>query len=91
MRKMIFQFSKKKNDNMVFCSVWNTMLTGYEKNTCFEIFGDEKYGLFSSQKVDGNMIFIDYRKVLVLNFSEMGNTVFFLRQKVGGKMIFADY
>ena len=88
---MIFQFSKKTHDKMVFSSVWNTMLTGYEKNTCFEIFGDGNYGLFSSQKVDGNMIFIDYRKVLVLNFSEMGNTVFFLSQKVGGKMIFTDY
>ena len=29
------------------------------------------------QKVDGKMIFTDYWKVLVLNFSMMGNTVFF--------------
>ena len=33
--------------------------------------------VFLSQKVDGNMIFTDYWKVLVLNFSVMGNTVFF--------------
>ena len=32
--------------------------------------------VFLSQKVDGNMIFTDYWKVLVLTFSEMGNTVF---------------
>ena len=45
---------------------------------------------FLSQKVDGKMIFTDYWKVLVLNFSLTGNTVF-LRQKVNGKMIFTDY
>ena len=33
----------------------------------FELFGDEKYGLFLGQKVDGK-IFTDYGKVLVLNF-----------------------
>ena len=33
--------------------------------------------VFLNQKVDGNMIFTDYWKVLVLNFSVMGNTVFF--------------
>ena len=32
---------------------------------------------FLSQKVDGKMIFADYWKVLVLNFSVMGNMVFF--------------
>ena len=43
-----------------------------------------------AQKVDGKMIFTGYWKVLVLNFSLTGNTVF-LRQKVNGKMIFTDY
>ena len=33
--------------------------------------------VFLSQKVDGNMIFTDYWKVLVLIFSGMGNTAFF--------------
>ena len=37
------------------------------------------------------MIFTDYWKFFVLNFLEMGNTVFFLSQRVGGKMIFTDY
>ena len=45
--------------------------------------------VFLSQKVDGNMIFTDYWKVLVLTFSEMGNTV--LSQKVDGNMIFTEY
>ena len=47
------------------------------KSSCFEIFGVGKYGLFFSQKVDGKMISTDYGKVLVLNFSVMGNMVFF--------------
>ena len=54
--------------------------------------------VFLSQKVDGNMISTDYRKVLVLIFSEMGNTntVFFWAKKlierwhlvVTGKVLF---
>ena len=34
------------------------------------------------QKVDGKMIFTDYWKVLVLNFSVMGNTVFSWAKKL---------
>ena len=37
------------------------------------------------------MMFTDYWKVLVLNFSVIGNTVFFLSQEVDGKMIFTGY
>ena len=47
------------------------------KSSCFDLFGNGKYGLFLSQKVDGKMIFTDYWKGLVLNFSVMGNTFFF--------------
>ena len=36
------------------------------------------------------MIFTDYRKVLVWNFPEVGNTVL-LSQKVDGKMKLTDY
>ena len=43
----------------------------------FEFFGDDKYGSFLSQKVDGNLIFTDYWKILLLNFSGMGNRSFF--------------
>ena len=52
--------------------------------------------VFLSQKVDGNMIFTDYWKVLVLTFLEMGNTVFSWAKKlteiwyllVTGKILF---
>ena len=37
---------------------------------------------FLSQKVDGKIIFTDYWKVLILNFSVMGNTVFFSVKKL---------
>ena len=47
------------------------------KSSCFELFGGGKYGIFLSQEVDGKMIFTGYREVLVLNFSVMGNTIFF--------------
>ena len=52
------------------------------KSSCFNLFGNGKYGLFLSQKVDGNMIFTDYWKVLVLTFSEMGNTIFSWAKKL---------
>ena len=44
---------------------------------------------FLNQKVDGNMILIDYWNVLVLNFSGMGNTVFF--ETKSENIIFTDY
>ena len=47
------------------------------KSSCFNLFRNGKYGLFLSQKVDWKMIFTDYWKGLVLNFSVMGNIVFF--------------
>ena len=37
---------------------------------------------FLNQKVYGNLIFTDYWKVLVLNFWEMGNRVFFSDKKL---------
>ena len=61
---------------------------GLLKSSYFELFRDEKYGIFLRQKVDGKMIFIDYWKVLVLSFSLMGNTVFFFSENVDGKRIF---
>ena len=47
----------------------------------FWIFRAWKIRSFWAKKVDGN-IFIDYWKVLVLNFLEMGNTVIFWRKKL---------
>ena len=46
---------------------------------------------FLSHKVDVKMIFTDNWKVLVLNFSVMGNTVSFWAKKSMEKMIFTDY
>ena len=40
-------------------------------------FSEVENKVFFSQKVDRNMIFTDYWKVLVLNSSEIRNTVFF--------------
>ena len=59
------------------------------KGPLFWIFRTWKIRSFLGQKGDGN-IFTGYWKVLVLNFSGLGNTVF-LRQKVDGKIIFTDY
>ena len=60
---------------------WKNGIYWLLKSSCFELFGDGKDGLFLRQKVNGKMIFPDYwkvlvlgyRKVLVLNFSLMGN------------------
>ena len=52
---------------MIFIDYW--------KRSCFELFGDGKYGLFWVN-VGGKMIFTGYGEIIVLNFSEMGNTVF---------------
>ena len=58
-------------------SWWKDDIYWLLRSSCFELFGDGKYGLFLSQDVDGKMIFTGYWKVLVSNFSVMGNTVFF--------------
>ena len=60
------------------------------RSSCFELFGDGKYGLFLSKEVNGKMIFTGYWEVLVLKFSVMGNTVFFSEKKVDEKIIFAS-
>ena len=62
----------------------------YWKSSCFELFGNGKLGLLLRQKIDGKMILTDYKKVLVFNFTGMGNTVFF-EAKIDGKMIFTGY
>ena len=83
MRKMIFQFLKKQKDAIFFSVEYHVYWL--LKSVCFEIFGDRKYGLFFSQKVDAKMIFTDYWKVLVLNFSEMENTVFYWTKRLMGR------
>ena len=77
------KFSEK--ENTIFFRAKKLMKTWYSlimKVSCFELFRDGKYSLFLSQKVDGKIIFTGYWKVLVLNFSVMGNTVFFSAKKI---------
>ena len=38
-------------------SWWKDDIYWLLRSSCFELFGDGKYGLFFSQKVDGNMVF----------------------------------
>ena len=76
MRRRVLQLYVKNRRADIFFSMeyhvyWKL------KSSRFELFGDKKYGLFLSQEVDRKMIFTDYWEVLVLNFSVMGNTVFF--------------
>ena len=77
---MIFQFSEKQDD--IFFSMECHVYWAW-KSSCFAFFRDKKYSRFLIQKVDCKMIFslawnvmfTDYWKVLVLNFSEMEITV----------------
>ena len=74
---------------MIFSLAWMKYHLYWSlKSSCFEFFGDEKYGILWAKKLCYDMIFTNYWKVLALNFSVMGNTVFFFSQKVDGKMIF---
>ena len=57
-------------------SWWKDDIYWLLKRSCFELFGDGKYGFLLSQEVDGKMIFTGYWEVIVLNFSVIGNTVF---------------
>ena len=58
---------------------WYLLIT---ENFLFWTFWWWKIQSFLSQEVDGNMIFNGYREVLVLNFSVMGNTIFFSAKKL---------
>ena len=82
--KVIFQSSKKgrtkqsKTKNSRFDILFTMeyrLLVATEPS--FWIFWGWKIRSFLSQNFDGNMIFTDIWKVLVLKFSGMGNTVFF--------------
>ena len=75
-------FGDKERDIFEPKSWWKYDIYWLLKSSCFNLFGNGKYGLFLSQKVDGNMMFTDYWKVLVLNFSVIGNTVFFWVKKL---------
>ena len=80
MRKRAFQLHIKKKWSDIFVSM-EYHLYRQLKISCFKIFGDEEYGSFEPKSY-GNMIFTGYCKVLVLNFSEIRNTVFFWAKKL---------
>ena len=69
-------------------SWWKDDIYWLRKGSCFELFGGGKYGLFGVKKLMEKMIFAGFREVLVLNFSVMGNKIFFISEKVDEKIIF---
>ena len=75
MRKRPAQLYIKKNNEVIFSLVWNITFSDNWKVLALKYLG-MKNMVFLSQKVDGNIIFTDYRKGLVLIFLEIGNTVF---------------
>ena len=74
MGNTVFSWAKK------LTKIWCLLITG---KFLFWIFRwlEIRY-FFSNQEVDGKMIFTGYWEVLVLNFSVMGNTVFFSAKKL---------
>ena len=61
MRRRVLKLyiKEQKNDEVVFSLAWNIMFTD-NKNFLVLNFLEIKNMVFLSQKVDGNMIFIDY-------------------------------
>ena len=84
---MIFQFSKKRWDD-IFCSM-KCHVYRLLKSSCFEL-SEDGNTVLSEIKVNGKIIFTDYWKVFVLNFSEV-KIWSFLSQKVDGKMILLGF
>ena len=64
-----------KNNEVLFSLAWNIIFSDNLKVLVLKFLGMKDI-VFLSQKVDEKMVFINYWKVLVLTFSEMGNTVF---------------
>ena len=61
--QVVLVLNLSEMENTVFFepnSRWKYDIYRLLKSSCFELFGDGKYGLFFSQKVDGKMIFTDY-------------------------------
>ena len=90
MRIMIFQFSKKTRwDDIVFSMEYHVYWL--LKRSCFETFGDGKYGRFLEPK---SWWKYDVYWLLQSSCSELfgdGKYYLFLSQRVDGKMIFTDY
>ena len=77
-----FEIFRNKEHGVFEPKSWWKYVYWLLKSSSFNLFGNGKYGLFLSHNVDGNMIFTDYWKVLVLTFSEMGNTIFSWARKL---------
>ena len=67
-RNKVFSWAKKLMER------WYLLIT---EKVLFWTFGWWEIRSFLSQEVDGRIIFTGYWEVLVLNFSVMGNTVFY--------------
>ena len=63
-------------------SWWKYYIYWLQKGYSFNLFGNGKYGIFLRQKVHWTMIFTDYWKAYVLDFSLIENTVFFMAKKL---------
>ena len=82
---------------MIFSLACNTYFLN-KKSPCFELFGDGKYSLLLIQKnwckmifsSAWNTMFFENGKVLVLNFSEIRNTVLFSSKKLMESRYFLD-
>ena len=48
---------QKVNRKMILTDYWKVLVFGHRKSSCFELFGNEKYSLFFSKKVDVKVIF----------------------------------
>ena len=59
--------------------IWYLLIT---EKFLFWSFREWEIRPFLSQKVDGKMLFTDYWKVLVLNFSVIGKAIFFSVEKL---------
>ena len=74
LRWKIWYFWAKK-----LMEIWYLLIT---EKFLFWSFWEWEIRSFLSQNVDGKIIFTDYWKVLILNFSLIGNTVFFWVKKL---------
>ena len=80
---LVLTFSEMGNTVFSWTKSWRKYdIYWLLESSCFELFGDERYSLFLSQEFDGRIVFTGYWEVLVLNFSVMGNTVFFSAKKL---------
>ena len=72
-------------------SWWKDDIYWLLKSSCFELFGDGKYGLFLSQEFDWKDDICWLRKSSCFELFGGRKYGLFLSQKVDGKMIFTDY